>query len=254
MKKKHKLSKTTCYVANIMPILHDGKIITIIRKGENVIAKCDGKNIELNEMSVLDNEEITTNINRLIVRSYHEDELTSMNFPDRESGIDKRSVLFVGKTYMPGEREAIRSHIEEAYLADTPLSHLHQIAGKEYCFLICGEFLDGKSTVAAELAELPNRSLDFIVHCTNGGDLHPTLMPKGKVYIHSDMGSDSKVMVCDEDGRIRRVDKPKDMKEMVARGAAAQERSGEAAHAGNGVCSVYDEMPSHLAKAVQLPS
>jgi hypothetical protein len=193
------LGMTTCYTANIMPVLHNGKIISIIRKGEQVTiaGKCVTQKNPIRGHPVNDINDLTfdksADQNRKIkVNSYHEDNLTDLCDGHRTS------TCFLGKTYLPGEQDSIKKHIPEAAtgIADL-IAHSHMIAGKRYLFLICGEFSYPHGTVATELNNAQDGHFDFVVHSTVGGSLPDAMRAKGKIYVHSDMDGETKVLALD---------------------------------------------------------
>jgi hypothetical protein len=176
--RKRALSNTVCYVANVMPVLYGGQLMGVVRKGEPV--KIQGADNKYHSLDDLNHLNPTSRFKRLKVVSYHEDELSSTI-----SEGNKESICFAGKTLMPGEKEILQAQ----FGTSNCFGHNYQIAGKNFMFLICGEFRSENGQVEKSTAGklLQRNPFDVVVHSTVGGPIPENLQPDA-IYVHADGG------------------------------------------------------------------
>ena len=205
--RRARLDSTTCYTTNLMPVLFDGEIVAIIRKGERVgfqkVTSAIKKKVALQPLDSID--ELPHFINqpgRLLVTSYHEDDLT-----DLTDYREKNSTCYLGKTLLPGERHLIEKYIlkgSERSIEDLG-RHDPVIAGKRFLFLVCAEFRltnpdgDNISTVGKLLCDDTVPPFDFIIHSSVGGDVPHAMQKNARWYVHADFGGSNKVLATDSD-------------------------------------------------------
>lgn len=196
------LASTTCYVSNIMPIYYNGELIRIIRKGEQLQERIiRAKGVELRPIASVD--ELSTPRTpppKLIVTSYHEDELDSIIMRLAKADLKElRGVCYLGKTYLPGEIDLIKSTLGTNVDVKELMNHEFEVNGSKCMALICAEFLDPKGTT---IKLLDNNKYDYVIHSTNGGNLGNNFEGSFSVYVHSDQGGMSKVSIYDDEGTI----------------------------------------------------
>lgn len=203
--RRARLDSTTCYTTNLMPVLYDGEVVAIIRKGEraefrHLLPNNKKKAVSHPLESIDDLSRFDQQPGRLSVTSYHEDNLT-----DLTDGKEKTSTCYLGKTLMPGERELIERHILKG--SDRSIDDLGRhdsiIAGKRFLFLVCAEFRltgrDGEniSTTGKLLSDDTAPPFDYIIHSSVGGDVPDAMQKNSRWYVHADFGVFNKVVARD---------------------------------------------------------
>lgn len=194
------LASTTCYVSNIMPVYHNGELIRIIRKGDYLQEKiARAKGVDLRPIISADELSLPRNPPpKLIVTSYHEDELDSIIMrPAGDEVKELSGVCYLGKTYLPGEIALIKSILGENIDTNALMNHEFEIQGSKCLALICAEFLDKNGTT---INLLDNNHYDYVIHSTNGVRLGKQFEGQLNVYVHSDQGGMTEIAIYDENG------------------------------------------------------
>jgi len=177
------LAKTVCYSTNLMPVLYNGQLLRIIRKGEKVrLGKASLESIEeIGKSGTPPNAKIK-------VISYHEDNLTDVSMGT------KHATCYLGKTLLPGEANLISEFLNLSS-HETLFNHEAAIDGDKFIFVICGEFRadPGFTSTAGEMLE--KNFYDYIIHSTVGGDLFDRMIKPESIYIHSDFGGGTKLTI-----------------------------------------------------------
>ncbi|EXU77326.1 hypothetical protein [Erwinia mallotivora] len=199
------------FTANIMPVLRDGKLLALVRKGDHLKFKPNPNNNEKKlhaETYVLDrisNKPFAPG--KLIVMNYREDNLDDLQ--DNQH----KGTCFSGKTLLPGESESIEKYVLRHFdpMAKTLssdiekklFSHEFVVNDEKFLAVICGEFrtvADGIPSEARSVALPHGEDIDnavrysYIIHPTVGGDIDKTLLSTTFHYVHSDFGNMNKML------------------------------------------------------------
>jgi len=207
---KSKVNMLVNFTANVMPVLRDGRLLALVRKGNHLMFRPygDGKRT-LTQSYVLNRiDRKLPSSGKLLVSNYREDSLDDELRDGKYQG-----TCFLGKTLLPGEPECIEAHLLKHFdpiaTALTPelesqlFSHEFVVGGEKFLAIICGEFRDTGSDRPSEarLTALPTGEdldnavrYDWIVHPSVGGDVDDTLLNTAFHYVHSDFGGMNKAL------------------------------------------------------------
>ncbi|MEH4929693.1 hypothetical protein [Enterobacter cloacae] len=208
--KKSKVNTLVNFTANVMPVLRDGRLLTLVRKGNHLMFRPDGGGkrslIQPHVLSRIDRA--LPSSGKLLVSNYREDSLDD----DLRDG-KYQGTCFLGKTLLPGEPECIEAHLLKHFdpsatvltteLESQLFSHEFMVGGEKFLAILCGEFRDAGSGGPSEarLTALPNGEdldnavrYDWIIHPTVGGDVDDTLLNTAFHYVHSDFGGMNKAV------------------------------------------------------------